>query len=185
MYAARKRVFVDLLGWTVPVHAQHFEIDEFDRPGATYLVLAAGNGTHRASARLLPTDRPHLLDTLFADLCEVPAPRGPAVREITRFCLDRSLRAAARRDARDELVHALVAHALVNGIATYTGVAEMAWFEQILGFGWDCRALGPARLHAGGQLAALRIDITQDTPALLATAGIRAATTNGESRHAA
>jgi acyl-homoserine lactone synthase len=185
MFMARKSVFVDLLGWTIPVQDELYEIDEFDRLGATYLILTDPSGAHRASARLLPTDRPHLLGTHFAALCEAPAPCGPAIREITRFCLDRRLRAAERRLVRDELVLALVDHALDRGITTYTGVADVAWFQQILAFGWQCRALGLPRIDLGKQRAALRIDITRDTPMLLTQAGIGMGAERQEKRHAA
>src|SRR3546814_12577576 len=39
MFEARKRVFVDLLGWDVPVLAGRFEVDQFDDVHARYLVL--------------------------------------------------------------------------------------------------------------------------------------------------
>lgn len=186
MFAARKRVFVDLLGWNVPVADEAFEVDEFDRPGAVYLVLTAPDGRHHASARLLPTDRPHLLDSLFADLCATPPPTGPSIREITRFCLDRDLDARKRRCARNGLVSALVDHALATGIATYTGVAELGWFRQIMTFGWECRALGAPVRSMGQTLAAMRIDVAPDTPALLAGTGIyTAANRQPEVRHAA
>lgn len=172
MFAARKEVFVDLLKWDLPVLDGRFEIDQFDDPYAEYLILTDAGGDHLASARLLPTDRPHILDTLFADLCEAPPPRGHAVREITRFCLDRRLSARDRRLARNQLVTALADHALANGIATYTGVAEMGWLQQILSFGWDCMPLGLPVQHGSQLLGALRIRITEATPALLAEAGI-------------
>ena len=67
---------------------------------------------------------------------------------------------------------ALAWHALEAGIQTYTGVAEMAWLQQILAFGWDCRPLGvPVQLECG-MLGALAIDITPDTPRLLDLNGI-------------
>ena len=114
MFAARKRVFVDLLRWDVPVVADRFEVDQFDRPGAIYVLLTDAAGTHLASARLLPTTRPHILDTLFARLCEGPAPSGPTIFEITRFCLDRRLRAAERLTVRNRLVSTLVDHATIK-----------------------------------------------------------------------
>ena len=55
MFAARKDVFVDLLGWDVPILGGRFEIDQFDDEHANYLVVTGPNGGHRASARLLPT----------------------------------------------------------------------------------------------------------------------------------
>lgn len=172
MFAARKSVFVDLLRWKVPVRDGCLEIDQFDDDHARYVILLTDDGRHLASARLLPTTRPHILDTLFPDLCGGTPPRGPETLEITRFCLDRSLRAVDRRRVRDQLVTAIVEHALENGIETYTGVAEMGWFQQILSFGWDCRPLGLPREHEGAMLCALRIAIEADTQDCLAAAGI-------------
>lgn len=176
MFEARKRVFVDLLGWDVPVLAGKYELDQFDDTHARYLILADGNQNHLASVRLLPTTRPHILDTLFAELCDNPPPRGPATYEITRFCLDRSLRAAERRRWRDALVAGLAHYALEHRITTYTGVAEQGWLEQILAFGWNARLLGAPRAIGGMMLGALRIDIEPETPALLAANGILPAT---------
>ncbi|HSX53780.1 MAG TPA: acyl-homoserine-lactone synthase [Sphingomonas sp.] len=172
MFEARKQVFADLLKWDVPVLGGRYEVDQFDDVNATYLVLSEAGGGHLASARLLETERPHILDSLFPDLCEDPPPRGPAIREITRFCLDRRLTARTRRGVRDTLVHALARHALDHGITSYTGVAEMGWLQQILAFGWDCAPLGLPRYHGTRLLGALRIAITPDTPHLLALAGL-------------
>lgn len=174
MFAARKQVFVDLLGWNVPVLDGRFEIDQFDDEHATYLILTDADGGHLASARLLQTTRPHILGGLFPGLCEGPPPRDSTIFEITRFCLDRRLTARERRAARDTLVAGLVDHALASGITAYTAIAEMSWFQQILAFGWRCRPLGLPQLDGSAMLAALRIDIDGDTPALLAAAGIHA-----------
>jgi N-acyl-L-homoserine lactone synthetase len=168
MFEARKRVFVDLLKWDVPVLEDRFELDQFDDEHAVYLVVHGEHGEHLASARLLETLRPHILDTLFADLCAGPVPRGPAIREITRFCLDRNLSARRRLAVRNVLVSALVDHALERGIAAYTGVAEIGWLQQVLAFGWRCRPLGLPAICQGRALGALRIDVAGETPALLA-----------------
>lgn len=172
MFEARKRVFVDLLKWDVPVLGGAWELDQFDGSEATYIVVADGAGQHFGSARLLRTTGPHILDTLFADLCELPVPRGPETFEITRFCLDRGLRAAERRQVRNQLVTALAEHALAHGIRRYTAIAGMAWCQQILSFGWRCTPLGLPQLRAGSMLAALAIEIDAETPVRLAEAGV-------------
>lgn len=172
MFLARKSVFVDLLKWDVPVRDGCHEIDQFDDVHACYLILLGDDGRHLASTRLLPTTRPHILDSLFADLCEHTPPRGPDIFEITRFCLDRSLRANERRTVRNQLVTALVAHAQERGVATYTGVAEMGWFQQIVNFGWRCRPLGQPVRHDSTMLGAIEITIEPRTPTCLAAAGI-------------
>jgi acyl homoserine lactone synthase/acyl-homoserine lactone synthase len=172
MFVARREVFVDLLGWDVPVIARQFELDRFDDPHARYVILLDEAGRHRASARLLPTERPHLLDSLYPDLCDGDVPRGPCVFEITRFCLDRHQNGRERRAARDRLVSELAITAIVSGIHCYTGVAETPWFEQILEFGWRCQALGDPRTYGRHELAGLRIDIDEHTMDALAATGI-------------
>jgi len=172
MFEARKKVFVDLLRWNVPVVEDRFEIDQFDDIHARYLIVVDGSGRHRASARLLPTDRPGILSTLFPDLCEEAPPSASNIFEITRFCLSPRLRAADRREARDILVTGLARYALDAGIQAYVGVAEIAWMQQILAFGWDCLPLGLPRQVDGRMLGALRIDIDPDTTGKLACAGI-------------
>jgi N-acyl-L-homoserine lactone synthetase len=182
MFEDRKSVFVDLLKWDVPVLDGRFESDKFDDEYANYLIIADKDGDHLGSARLLPTTRQHILDSLFAELCHAPPPTGPGVFEITRFCLSRRQNAASRRLTRNRLVTALAWYALETGIRTYTGVAEVAWLQQILAFGWDCRPLGiPRRLNCG-MIGALAIEIRSDTPDLLAANGIWEAVGEAEVR---
>ena len=175
MFEARKRVFVDLLKWDVPVIDDRYEVDQFDDEHAVYLIVCDDGGEHLGSARLLPTIRPHILDALFPALCAGPAPRGPDIFEITRFCLGRNQGAAQRRLTRNRLVAGIVDYALASGIVTYCGVGELGWLQQILAFGWRCRPLGLPRDIDGRMLGALRIDIDADTPGLLAANHIYAA----------
>lgn len=172
MFEARKRVFVDLLKWDLDVIDERYELDQFDDEHAYYLVLTGPDGRHRASARLLETTRPHILGEIFPFLCDGRLPAGTKVREITRFCLDPRLDAKGRLEARNELISALVDHALRAGIKTYTGVAELKWFSQILAFGWRCRPLGLPRPLGSTAIAALAIEIDEMTPALLEAKGI-------------
>lgn len=163
MFAARKEVFIDLLKWDLPVLAGAYELDQFDDPDAEYLILVDGRGRHRASARLLRTDRPHLLGDLYPHLCDGPVPTGPSVREITRFCLDRNQTTSERRSARNQLVTALAEHALRTGITDYTGVAELSWLTQVLRFGWQCMPLGRVVREGSRSLAGLHIHIDDRT----------------------
>lgn len=172
MFEARKRVFVDLLKWDVPVLAGTWELDHFDDEQATYVIVGDGKGGHLASARLLKTTRPHLLDQLYPELVAGDIPRAADIFEITRFCIDPYQRAPERRHARDMLVTALTQHALAARIVRYTGVAEIGWFEQVAAFGWDCKALGQPRILGGRMLVALEIVIDAHTPALLDARGI-------------
>jgi acyl-homoserine lactone synthase len=160
------------LKWEVPVLAGRYEVDQFDDQHAVYLVLSDDEGRHLASARLLATMRPHILDSLFPFLCSGPPPAGADCLEITRFCLDRRLRAAERRRLRDQLVLAIAQYAIDQRIRTYCGVAELGWYQQILAMGWRCRPLGCPRIVEGRTLGALEIEIDGDTLGLLARQGI-------------
>jgi N-acyl-L-homoserine lactone synthetase len=172
MFEARKQVFIDLLKWPLPVLAGRYEVDQFDGPECIYLVITDERGGHLGSARLLATTQPGILNSLCLDLCDSDPPSGPAVYEITRFCLSRNLRARERRDVRDWLVVAIAEYGLEMGIETYTGVAEFGWMQQILAFGWHCAPLGFFKVRDGATLGALRIDLEPDTLDRLEAAGI-------------
>lgn len=172
MFTARKHVFVDLLGWDLPLQEGRLEIDQFDDAEAAYVVLDDVGPAHRGSARLLRTGAPHILSDLFPSLCAGPVPRGADIREITRFCIEPGLPGKDRRKVRNELVSALAHHAGSTGIRTYTAVASLAWFRQVSRFGWECSALGEPRVINGETLVGLRIGIGPDVTSRLAKAGI-------------
>lgn len=172
MFDARRRVFVDLLGWDLPVLEDRFEIDQFDTDEAIYLVVTGAAGEHRASCRLLPSTMPHVLSDIFAWLCDGDVPRDIHTFEITRFCLDPRQSASRRREARNCLVSSIVDVGLHLGIRRFTGIAEAAWLDQILAFGWRCRRLGPPARFEGRRLGALEIFIDADTRRLLRAGGI-------------
>lgn len=178
MFEARKQVFVDLLRWSVPVIGGCWEMDQWDNEDARYIILSDAEGRHLASARLLRTDRPHILDTLFPQLCEGPVPSNAATWEITRFCIDRGLDTHDRKRARNQLVTALVEHALRHGIARYTAVADVRWARQVAGFGWRCMPLGLPVEHESGTLTAIVIEIDGDTPFQLLKSGVYASPTS-------
>jgi acyl-homoserine lactone synthase len=163
MHQDRKRIFVDALKWDVP-HDGHCERDQFDDDYAEYLIVQdPSTGEHCASMRLLRTDRPHILGTLFADLCEGEVPNASDIREVTRLCMSPRLRACDRLAARNTLIRGMVEYAILTGIRAFTGVADMAWLSQILSAGWDCRPLGIPKIIEGAMLGGLIIHIEPAT----------------------
>lgn len=175
MFADRKRVFVDLRNWDVPVLAGRFEIDQFDGPRSIYCIATDAHGAHRGSIRLLPTDAPHILGTLFPELCDGPVPCGPALYELTRACVSPDLPACDRRVVRNMLTSAVVDYALYRGIAGFTCIADSTWLAQIPRLGWRVRALGAPRRIGRAMTGALQIEIERETPDLLKAAGIHMA----------
>ncbi len=172
MFTDRKALFVDLLGWDVPVVDDMFEIDAFDGEKAIYILAIGEDGAHAGSLRLLPTSRPHILGSLFAPLAECGVPTGPNILEITRLCLPSRHDAARRLVIRNWLITAMVDHALAHGVDTLTGVVTAAFREKVLGMGWRARPLGPAQVINGARLGAFALSIDPATPGRLAANGI-------------
>lgn len=171
MHRDRKHVFVDLLKWQVPVVDGQFEIDQFDDERAIYLVAATADGEHRGSIRLLPSDGPHILGTIFPDLCNGRVPRGASIFEISRGCLSMRLCASERLEVRNCLTTAAVEFALLHDINAFTCIADSGWLSQVLALGWDCYPLGLPRQIGRTLTGALKIEITPETPHLLRDAG--------------
>ena len=176
MWRERKSVFVDVLGWDVPIVDDAFEIDQFDTEHAVYMVIADEARTkHLASVRLLPSTRPHILGDIFPQLCAGSVPRAPGTWEITRLCMSPALSGVRQAMlVRRELALGLAEYALDNGISDYTQVHLAAHLPQLLAVGWDCDPLGFPVDIAGQRLMASRIAITSATlTRIRAATGVR------------
>jgi N-acyl-L-homoserine lactone synthetase len=168
MHRDRKRIFVDTLKWTVPVVDGQYEIDQFDNADAIYLVVSDVTKTeHLGSVRLLPTTRPHLMDSVFPMLCDKGVPRGENIWEITRFCTAPQLRGKKAWMAQSNLAVGMVEFALLYGIDQYTLLAETGFLSTIMAVGWECEPLGLPQEINGETVGALRIKITPATLQLM------------------
>jgi acyl-homoserine lactone synthase len=171
MFEDRKTIFVDLLKWEIP-HDGRFERDQFDDEHAEYLIVNdADSGEHFASLRMLRTDGPHILGSLFSQLCDEKVPTGPDIREISRMCLSPRHRGPERMAARNLLASAMTEYALLTGIRAYTGVADMGWMSRVLSAGWRCEPLGMPRMVGGAMVGAMMIHIDPDTIRRLQVSG--------------
>jgi len=182
MWRDRKTVFVDTLGWDVPVVGGAFEIDQFDDEHAVYLVVSdQARRRHLASLRLLPSVRPHILGDIFPGLCAGPVPRGPSVWEITRLCISPAIGAVRQAMlVRRELALGLLEYALAHGIAQYTQVHLGSHLPQLLAVGWDCTPLGFPAKHDGQTLMASRIAVSASAlEHVRTTRGVRHAVSAG------
>ena len=165
MFRERKRVFVDRLGWEVPVVDGEFEIDQFDTDDAVYLLATDPAGVQLGSCRLLPTTRPHLMSEIFPHLCERGVPRGEDVWEITRMCTTEAA-AAGPKVVRQRLMIAMVEFALLYGIKRYTLVTHLAYLSAILAVGVDCEPLGLPQPFGDQTVGALVMNITPESLAI-------------------
>jgi acyl-homoserine lactone synthase len=164
MFADRKRLFVDLFGWDVPVVDGQYEMDQFDTEDAVYLVAASHDGEHDASLRLAPTTVPHMLGSVFPHLSPGGVPCGPGIWESSRLCLPQRHGADGRRILRNQLISAMVDVALERGIERYTGILPAAFRKEVLAMGWRGEPLGPAVALPGGPVGAFMVHIDANTP---------------------
>lgn len=171
MFIDRKRLFVDLFGWDVPVVDGRFEIDQFDTDDTVYIICADAAGTHEASLRLMPTTRPHMLKELFAHLCPGGVPTGQTTWESTRLCLPQRHGAERRRELRNLLISAMVDFAIARGIERLTGVLPDAFRKEVLAMGWAAEPLGPSLRVESGLVGAFVAHVSADTPDRLRWSG--------------
>ena len=165
MHRDRKRVFVDTLGWKLASAYSWLEIDDFDDHRAVYLLARAiGSGDHEGSVRLLPTDGPHMLSSLFRNLCAGPLPTGDDIWEISRLVSrPTDVAGASVVKVHRLLALALVEFALLNSINRYTLVTEAHRVPALLSVGWAVSPLGLPTLCLGQELQALQIAISTTT----------------------
>lgn len=161
MHRQRKAVFVDLAGWKLPVLGDS-EVDRYDRDETIYLLAKAQpNGQVLASARLLPTVGPHLMGDLFAGACQHAQPRGPAVWEISRFCVTPELSGRGiRLGLLWEIICGAMETALLYGIEQVIFAANRALLPLALNCGWEAHVLGPGLPDGEDEITAVAVMIT-------------------------
>jgi len=162
MHRQRKEVFIDQMKWRLEESAG-IEIDAYDCPEAVYLIEAATpRSPVTGSARLLRTDRPHLMGDHFRHLCDLPPPAGEEVWEATRFCpAPDTPDGEARHSLLARMIAAIMETALIFGIERVTFVASAALTPLALKAGWDAEPLGAPRRAGRDRLTAMVAAIDQ------------------------
>lgn len=163
MHRQRKSVFIDELRWRLNA-PQGLEIDDFDAADTTYLIDALDpRAPVRASSRLLPTTRPHLMSEVFADLCSDGVPRAENVWEASRFCPgDHATTGQERRALLGPMIAGIMETALLFGIDKVTYVAGAAMAPLARDAGWKTTSLGPSRRLGRDRVTAFIADIDAD-----------------------
>jgi N-acyl-L-homoserine lactone synthetase len=165
MHQDRKRVFVDQLGWKLCAPGSWLEVDQFDTDYTVYLIAcSAEDERHLASVRLNPTTRPHMLDTIFTELCD----GGPIVAEdaweSSRFTIAPiGLRGTEVMRLSQYLALAHTEFALLNGIRRYTMIGEVHRVATVVSMGWRVRPLCLPKACGDGKVQALEVTIDEET----------------------
>lgn len=171
MHHDRKRVFVDQLGWQLRAPGSWLEVDEFDTEFTVYLIAcSAEDDRHLASVRLNPTTRPHMLSTVFSELCDGGPVVGEDVWESSRFTIAPiGMRGVEVMRLSQYLALAHAEFALLNGISRYTMIGETHRVATVVSMGWPVRPLCLPTACGGDRIQALEVSIDEST-----LAGMRA-----------
>ena len=164
MHHDRKRVFVDRLGWQLRAPGSWLEVDEFDNEYTVYLIACSSDDRHVASVRLLPTTRPHMLNTIFEDLCEGGPVIAPDVWESSRFTIAPvGLRGTEIMRLSQCLALAHAEFALLNGITSYTMIGETHRVATVISMGWRVKPLCLPTEVGGDRVTAMQVFVDEET----------------------
>jgi len=166
--AYRHKVFVDHLGWELPVAQSGLERDQFDRPDTLYVVAKDPDGRICGCARLLSTEQAYLLGSVFPELMgNQPAPCSPEIWELSRYTtqvVDGEI--ISRLQARERfgsLLKAVVEAAIERGAKrlitfSFTGVERLA-----RSFGIHVHRVGAPQLVDGKPVLAFWVELDEQT----------------------
>ncbi|WP_308719270.1 acyl-homoserine-lactone synthase [Komagataeibacter xylinus] len=159
----RYRHFVANEQWEVPFY-KGMEYDQFDTPASVYLVWRDVAGVVRGMVRLLPTNRPYMLETLWPDMMPNPIVlSGPNVWEITRFGVERNMSLSLRKQISAELILACIEFSVLNGIDTYLFLTAWGVLKRIVpGAGVEAHIHMRKTLPSGHDVASAVVPVSQD-----------------------
>jgi len=162
MFRVRKAVFVDDLGWKLPV-TDGLEIDGYDDERAVYGLAFDAAGRVTMGARYRPTDDramltdifPHAIDPRFGTVT------GADVWEITRgMCLE-SGRQPHNLMRRAIQALAPLEYALAHGVRWLIAFAEVRLVPLAMAMGWRIELLGEPTPFGEGVGIAFRIEVSE------------------------
>ncbi len=166
--AYRYKVFVEHLGWDLPIAQAGSELDQFDRPDTFYVVVKDIDERICGCARLLPTTSPYLLGTVFPQLMgNQPIPTAPDIWELSRYTtqlVNGEITSRQEATARfRELLKAVCETAFHGGAKrlitfSYLGVERIA-----RNFGIHVHRVGPCEFIDGKPVVAFWIELDEQT----------------------
>lgn len=164
MHSHRKTAFVDRAGWEIPVVADR-EIDHYDALEDTIYLLAKDEprGPVLASARLLATTGPHLMQDLYSASYRAALPSGPTVWEISRYCTAPLIGGRSKRlSLLWETICGVMEMALRHGIDHAIFAANRALLPHALDCGWEAKTVGPTMSDGNDEVTVVVAKVTPD-----------------------
>lgn len=165
LFSYRHHVFVERLGWKLETHAG-LELDQFDREDTLYVIAKNDVGHINGCARLLPTERPYLLEQVFPSLMNgAPAPKSPSVWELSRFAaVDLDVVNGAKANhcptsVASEVLEASMECARARGAERLITVSPLGIERLLRRMGVRARRAGPPMMCDGRPIFACWIEL--------------------------
>jgi len=166
--AYRHKVFVENLGWDLPVAERGLERDQFDRADTLYVVAHDEQGCVCGCARLLPTTQDYLLGSVFPHLMGGQQPAcSPEIWELSRYSTQAvSADVPSREAARERfrvLLRAVVCAAAEMGATRLITFSFLGVERLARGFGIHVHRAGAPQTVDGKSVVAFWIELDQQT----------------------
>jgi acyl-homoserine lactone synthase len=149
-YKFRHRFFVDGLKWEALRRSDGRDVDEFDVPGIVHIV-GVDQGEVFSYSRLLPTTRPHLLNTIYPQMLEGnPEPVGETIWEWTRCAVDPKRREGrkAADPATTGMTLGVIETCVMLGIEALHVQTHPMLLTRLMELGFKCKPLAlPSQLE--------------------------------------
>lgn len=163
MHRQRRAVFVEKMGWRALDTDSPLEIDQFDHEHAAYLLLLGDVGEVLGSARLLPTWRPYMFQTILKDFVDSPGrSQGPGVWELSRWIAGPGHDRATDAECRGYMVTALAEFALSFGAEALVACTDPRHINLFAELGWGLEIIGGPKSYGEGEAVAVRCSVTED-----------------------
>jgi acyl-homoserine lactone synthase len=150
-YKFRHRFFVDSLKWEALRRPDGRDVDQFDVPGIAHIIGFDQSGVFSYS-RLLPTTRPHLLNTIYPQMLEGNAePVGDTIWEWTRCAVDPNRREGrkAADPATTGMTMGVIEACLALGIQALHVQTHPMLLTRLMELGFKCKPLALPSRHEG------------------------------------
>ncbi len=136
MHEDRAHQFIGRLKWEVSHDDAGREVDQYDRPGAYYLIWVGPKGEHFGSLRLTPSNRFCMLADCFADHFEGAINPKADVWEVTRFCISPNAPKSIHGTVSSSLVKSACLFGLDNNVSQYLGLCFPSMLRVYRRIGW-------------------------------------------------
>lgn len=164
-YKLRHRAFLERQSYKVHSY-NDMEYDQYDNPSAIYLVcMDDTNERALGVSRLTPVAHRSMLQDLYPDMVNNKNIfYEKNIWEGTRFCVEKELNAAQRKDVANALVGAYFEFGFAHGAHKIIGIMPNYILKRVFrDSGCDYETLGSIKIIDGQKIQAASLDINMNT----------------------